>query len=161
MPGAINTEEGSLNWLIFLPNTMSSPEEVLAADTTSNTPSLPISVFQAVASASNAAALANDQPSTPQLNQPPGNVSPPSLPAFAIKYAPLLYLHPNEQYNPGSPIEHLANTTPYTKEGEKIDIPSELQGKASVLNLPEVNRDNVFLCLNVSSRLVISPKYGH
>jgi hypothetical protein len=128
-----------------------TPEEVVVAEIPTPAPGpLPgFAALQAATAAVNAATVLSQQ-SPLSIAPSTGNILAPTLPDYALKYAPLLYLHPKEQYYPGNPIEHLANTTPYTKNNVKIEIPEELQGKAAMLSLPQVNQDEVYLVLNVS-----------
>lgn len=76
-----------------------------------------------------------------------------SLPDFALKYAPLVYLHATDKYLPGNPVEHLSHTTPKVLLGDEVSVAEEHKGKVSMLSLPEVNKPDVFLTLNVSSRV--------
>lgn len=72
------------------------------------------------------------------------------LPAYALHYAPLMWLHSEEQYWPGNPLEHLENCIPQHKSGALIDVPKDVFGKCSSLKLSAVNDPDVYLCLNVS-----------
>lgn len=72
------------------------------------------------------------------------------LPAYALQYAPLMWLHNEEQYWPGNPLEHLENCIPQHKTGTVIDVPKDIFGKWPSLKLPSVNDPDVYLCLNVS-----------
>ncbi|KAG8801806.1 Vacuolar protein sorting-associated protein 62, partial [Serendipita sp. 399] len=74
------------------------------------------------------------------------------LPAFALKYAPLVYLHSDEKYFPGKPEVHIKGLVPCTLLGDKIEVPEEHRGKLSMLGLKEVNRPEVFLTLEKNIR---------
>lgn len=72
------------------------------------------------------------------------------LPAYALQYAPLMWLSNEEQYWPGNPLEHLENCIPQHKNGALIEVPKDIFGKWDSLKIPAVNDPDVFLCLNVS-----------
>lgn len=76
----------------------------------------------------------------------------PPLPSYALKYAPILWLHGEEMYWPGDVLEHLGRCSPQNKDGSKIDVPDNLIGKTDMLKLPNVDHQDVFLCLAVSER---------
>ncbi|KAG8889140.1 Vacuolar protein sorting-associated protein 62 [Tulasnella sp. 332] len=73
----------------------------------------------------------------------------PPLPAYALKYAPLLWLNEKEKYWPGNPLEHAALCIPQDPNGNKVDVPEALVGEfhASLLETPNVDKKDVFLCL--------------
>ncbi|KAG8904023.1 Vacuolar protein sorting-associated protein 62 [Tulasnella sp. 403] len=82
-----------------------------------------------------------------QVKDKPTSAFPP-LPAYALQYAPLLWLHPKERYWPGNPLEHLENCIPKTKDGKRVDVPADVFGKADMLKLPQVNTPDIYLTLN-------------
>ncbi|KAG8850239.1 Vacuolar protein sorting-associated protein 62 [Tulasnella sp. 330] len=71
----------------------------------------------------------------------------PPLPAYALTYAPLLWLHGEEHYWPGDPLLHLGRCMPQGKDGKWIPVPEELIGKTELLELPNVDKPDVYLCL--------------
>lgn len=71
------------------------------------------------------------------------------VPIYAIVYAPLLHCFEKERYWPGSVLVHLQHCHPETSDGDLIDIPADVVGKPAMLTLPEVNKDDVFLKLDV------------
>ncbi|KIO29042.1 hypothetical protein M407DRAFT_228697 [Tulasnella calospora MUT 4182] len=75
-----------------------------------------------------------------------------ALPAFALKYAPLMWLNSGEQYWPGNPLEFLENTKPQHKTGAPVDVPPDLLGKPESLKLPAVNDPDVYLTFNEDPR---------
>lgn len=74
-----------------------------------------------------------------------------TLPDFALIYAPLVFLHSTDKFLPGNPIEHLLHTTPKVLLGDEVLVATNHKGMVSMLRLPEVNKPNVFLTLNVSA----------
>ncbi|KAG8965212.1 Vacuolar protein sorting-associated protein 62 [Tulasnella sp. 419] len=79
--------------------------------------------------------------------------APPPLPAYALKYAPLLWLHNEEKHWPGDPRTFLNSTHPYTRQGVKVEVPTELVGTLEMLELPQVKNSDVFLVLNEDPRV--------
>jgi hypothetical protein len=75
-----------------------------------------------------------------------------SLPTYALQYAPIVYLHNDELFLPSHPVEHLANTRPRTYGGTDIDVPADVKAKVKMLGLPNVNKGDTFLTLNVRMR---------
>lgn len=75
------------------------------------------------------------------------------LPDFALKYAPLVYLHSEDKFFPGIPSEHIKHVLPRKfMTGEEIPVPAEHKDKLSMLTLPEVNKPDVFLTLDKDIR---------
>ncbi|KAG8945493.1 Vacuolar protein sorting-associated protein 62 [Tulasnella sp. 424] len=74
------------------------------------------------------------------------------LPAYALQYAPLLWLNKGEKYWPGSPLEHLSHCTLQHKNGDPVDVPKEILGKGASLALPAANDPDVYLTANVDPR---------
>jgi hypothetical protein len=74
------------------------------------------------------------------------------LPDFALKYAPLVYLHSEDQYFPGIPSEHISKMIPRNFTGTPIAIPEAHNGKISMLTLDMVNKPDVFLTLEKDVR---------
>lgn len=76
----------------------------------------------------------------------------PPLPAYALTYAPLLWLHEDEHYWPGDPLQHLGRCMPQNKDGTSVVVPDGLIGRTELLELPNVDKQDVYLCLAVSRR---------
>lgn len=136
-----------------LPSTMSDqPAQVAtAADATiagNTTPSAPVAAPATPAPVP--AAPAQAQPvAAPAAETKAPAVGYPQLPAYALQYAPILWLHSEEKYWPGDPLEHLLHTAPQNKDGTKVEIPHDIFGKFQCLKLPGVNHPDVYLCLDV------------
>jgi hypothetical protein len=62
-----------------------------------------------------------------------------------------MWLNSAERYWPGNVLEHLKHCTPSTRDGTKLDVPVQIVGKVGALQLPNVNRVETFLTLNVRS----------
>ena len=77
--------------------------------------------------------------------------STPTLASYALQYAPIMWLNSAERYWPGNIPEHLKHCTPLTRDGTKLDVPTQLVGTIGELNLPGVNQTETFLTLNVRS----------
>lgn len=75
------------------------------------------------------------------------------LPAYALQYAPLLWLNKGEKYWPGNPLEHLAHCTLQRKNGDPVEVPKEILGKGASLALPAANDPAVYLTANVSGHV--------
>jgi hypothetical protein len=71
------------------------------------------------------------------------------LPPYALKHAPIVHLHKDELFFPSHPAEHLTNTYPRTYGGVNVNVPADIKAKAKMLTLPDVNKDDVFLTLDV------------
>lgn len=125
---------------------LSSEIEAARENIQSNVPTNPApSQPPAEANASDASiAITNPltQPSAPEY---------PPLPAYALTYAPLLWLHQDEHYWPGDPLQHLGRCMPQNKDGSSIAVPDGLIGKTELLELPSVDKPDVYLCLAVST----------
>ncbi|KAG8990451.1 Vacuolar protein sorting-associated protein 62 [Tulasnella sp. JGI-2019a] len=93
-----------------------------------------------------AASTTPDVPVNPSA-QGAAKPSYPPLPAYALTYSPLLWLHSDEHYWPGDPLQHLGRCMPQTKDGKPIHVPDALIGKTELLELPEVDKADVFLVL--------------
>ncbi|PVF99090.1 hypothetical protein CPB86DRAFT_320176 [Serendipita vermifera] len=74
------------------------------------------------------------------------------LPDFALKYAPLVYLHSEDEYFPGIPSEHVSNMIPRNFTGTPIAVPEDHRGKLSMLKLDVINKPDVFLTLEKDIR---------
>ncbi|KDQ07293.1 hypothetical protein BOTBODRAFT_38910 [Botryobasidium botryosum FD-172 SS1] len=96
-----------------------------------------------------------DRPPTPPVHQtyePPVDGKINEVPIYAIVYAPLLHCYDKERYWPGSVLVHLEHCHPETYDGDLIDIPRDVVGKPAMLTLPQVNKDDVFLKLDVEPK---------
>lgn len=76
----------------------------------------------------------------------------PTLPPYALQYAPMLWLQKSEKYWPGNPLAHLGHCAPLRRDGSKVEVPKDLLGKCEQLKLPDVNQPEVFLHIDVSPK---------
>jgi len=73
-----------------------------------------------------------------------------TLPSYALKYAPFVYLDKGEEFWPGNPIRHLEHCTPQTNEGVKIDVNEH---GIEMLNNSRIRDDwNTYMVLDVDPR---------
>ena len=67
----------------------------------------------------------------------------PQLPEYAIKYAPYVYLHTEDEYMPGHPLEHLKHITPKTFKGDVVHLADDIKQTFKLLLHSAVNKDDV------------------
>ena len=82
-----------------------------------------------------------------------------SIPEYALKHAPIVWLHKGEGFFPSHAVEHLRNVSPKTFAGLDVDVPADVMNGVKVLSHPDVNKGDVFLTLDVrraSTRLDVS-----
>ncbi|CAG7846163.1 SubName: Full=Uncharacterized protein {ECO:0000313/EMBL:CCA74530.1} [Serendipita indica DSM 11827] len=75
-----------------------------------------------------------------------------SLPSYAIRYAPYVYLDKEERFFPGLPEEHVKSLVPRKFDGHEIPVPEELKGRLGMLALDEVNKPDTFLTMDKNLR---------
>lgn len=76
-----------------------------------------------------------------------------SLPSYAIRYAPYVYLDKDEQFFPGLPEEHVKSLVPRKFDGHEIPgVPDELKGRLGMLALDAVNKPDTFLTMDKNLR---------
>ena len=82
------------------------------------------------------------------------------VPDYALKYAPIVWLHKGDEFFPSHVEEHLQHVNPRTFAGADVDVPTDIKNKVKVLAHPDVNKGDVFLTLDVrtsrSTRLDVS-----
>lgn len=73
-----------------------------------------------------------------------------SIPEYALKHAPIVWLHKGEGFFPSHAVEHLRNVSPKTFAGVDVDVPADVMNGVKALSHPDVNKGDVFLTLDVS-----------
>jgi len=71
------------------------------------------------------------------------------IPEYALKHAPIVWLHKGDEFFPSHVVEHLQHVSPRTFAGVDIDVPADVKNKVKALSLPDVNKGDVFLTLDV------------
>jgi hypothetical protein len=72
-----------------------------------------------------------------------------SVPEYALKHAPIVWLHEGDEFFPSHVVEHLQHVSPRTFAGVDVDVPADIKNKVKVLAHPDVNKGDVFLTLDV------------
>lgn len=72
-----------------------------------------------------------------------------SVPDYALKHAPIVWLHKADEYFPSHVVEHLQHVNPKTFAGVDVDVPADVKNKVKGLAHPDVNKGDVFLTLDV------------
>jgi hypothetical protein len=72
-----------------------------------------------------------------------------SIPEYALKHAPIVWLHKDDEFYPSHPVEHLQHVSPQTFAGVHVDVPADVKNKVKMLAHPDVNKGDVFLTLDV------------
>jgi hypothetical protein len=84
-----------------------------------------------------------------------------SIPEYALRHAPIVWLHKGDEFLPSHVVEHLQHVSPTTFAGVHVDVPADIKNKVKALTHPDVNKGDVFLTLDVrcaSTHLDISPR---
>ena len=82
-----------------------------------------------------------------------------SIPEYALRHAPIVWLHKGDEFFPSHVVEHLRNVNPKTFAGVDVDVPADVMNSVKALSHPNVNKGDVFLTLDVrraSARLDVS-----
>jgi len=83
-----------------------------------------------------------------------------SVPEYALKHAPIVWLHKDDEFFPSHPVEHLQHVNPKTFAGADVNVPADIKNKVKALSQSDVNKGDVFLTLDVrcvSARREVSP----
>ncbi len=75
--------------------------------------------------------------------------TPQSIPEYALKHAPIVWLHKGDEFFPSHVVEHLRNVSPRTFAGVDVDVPADVKNNVKALSHPDVNKGDVFLTLDV------------
>ena len=75
--------------------------------------------------------------------------TPQSIPEYALKHAPIVWLHKGDEFFPSHVVEHLRNVSPRTFAGVDVDVPVDVKNTVKALSHPDVNKGDVFLTLDV------------
>lgn len=84
-------------------------------------------------------------PPTPPTPDPASQI----IPEYALKHAPIVWLHKGDEFFPSHVVEHLQHVSPRTFAGVDVDIPADIKNKVKALSHPDVNKGDVFLTLDV------------
>ena len=71
------------------------------------------------------------------------------VPEYALKHAPIVWLHKDDEFFPSHVVEHLQHVNPKTFAGLDVDVPTDIKNKAKALSQSDVNKGDVFLTLDV------------
>lgn len=72
-----------------------------------------------------------------------------SVPEYALKHAPIVWLHKDDEFFPSHVVEHLLHVNPKTFAGVDVDVPADIKNKVKALSQSDVNKGDVFLTLDV------------
>ena len=75
--------------------------------------------------------------------------TPQSIPEYAIKHAPIVWLHKDDEFFPSHVVEHLQNVSPRSFAGVDVDVPADVKNTVKALSHPDVNKGDVFLTFDV------------
>ena len=72
-----------------------------------------------------------------------------SIPEYALRHAPIVWLHKGDEFFPSHVVEHLRNVSPKTFAGLDVDVPADVMNGVKALSHPDVNKGDIFLTLDV------------
>jgi len=71
------------------------------------------------------------------------------VPEYALKHAPIVWLHKDDEFFPSHVVEHLQHVNPRTFAGVDVNVPAEVKNRVKALTHSDVNKGDVFLTLDV------------